>query len=296
MSSGIYYIINKINNKKYIGSSKNIEKRFRRHLFELNTGTHHNIILQRSFDKHGVDNFDFLIIEETNDLFEREQAHIDNHNSIELYNIGGVGGGDNLTNNPNKVEILQKMSLASKKMWDDRTPEERSKLCKFGENNPNYGKKWTDTMKESSSKMVKERYKDNPETLEVLRQRSLSQWQHMSEADKIKFKEKCRERMLKDNPFKGKKHNNYTLSVLSEKGKERFVSTTSQERYKRNPQTVLVTVCGKLYYGLSEAGRQLGISPALMLYRLKSKSEKWKDYQYVTVEEDYSENGNDILG
>lgn len=283
MSSGIYYIINRINNKKYIGSSKNIENRFRIHKRQLKNSTHHNIILQRSYHKHGLENFEFCIIEETSALLDREQFHIDLHQQKQLYNIGSVGGGDNTSNHPNIDIIKMKMSKASKKMWDSRTKEERDILIRSGKQNSNYGNKWNKETREKVSNIVKQRYKDNPELLEKISKNSTMQWRNMSAEDKIEFKEKCRQRMLTNNPFKGKKHDSETLSILSEKGKERFSTTTPKERYERNPQTVLVTVCGELYYGLSEAGRRLGISPALMLYRLKSKSEKWKDYQYVTV-------------
>ena len=36
IKSGIYYIENLINNKKYIGQSNNIKDRWRRHISELN--------------------------------------------------------------------------------------------------------------------------------------------------------------------------------------------------------------------------------------------------------------------
>lgn len=295
MSSGIYYIINKVNKKKYIGSSKNIEKRFKRHKMELRNSKHHNIFLQRSYNKHGLENFEFSIVEETDQLFEREQFHINCYDKNQLYNVGSVGGGDNTSNHPNIDVIKIKVSDASKKMWDNRSLEEREKFIKYGKNNPNYGKKWTKEMRERNSKIAKQRYKNNPELLKKISTNSTIQWQNINEQDKIQFKEKCKQRMLTDNPFKGKRHNTHTLHILSEKGKARFEMTTPQERYQTNPQTVLVNVCGVLYYGLSEASRQLGISPSLMLYRLKSKSEKWKDYQYVSID-NHSENGNDILG
>lgn len=295
MSSGIYYIINKINNTKYIGSSKNIEKRFKQHKMKLRNLKHHSVFLQRSYNKHGLENFEFCIVEETYQLFEREQFHINLHDKKHLYNVGSVGGGDNFTNNPNKTQIIEKMSQGSKKMWDNRTPEERDKLRMSGDNNPNYGNKWTREMKNKNSELAKKRYQNNPELIEKMRENSSAQWLAMSPEDKNKFKDKCRERMLKNNPFKGKKHSQETLDRMSTKRKETFINSTAEERYNRHSQTRMVLVDGELYYGLSEAGRQLGLSPALMLYRLKSTSEKWKHYQYAPIE-NHSENGNDILG
>lgn len=50
---GIYYITNTINGKFYVGSSKNIKKRWARHIRDLNNNNHHNIYLQRSCNKYG---------------------------------------------------------------------------------------------------------------------------------------------------------------------------------------------------------------------------------------------------
>ena len=58
---GIYKIRNTINNKYYIGSSKNIKKRFNKHKYQLKKGTHHCIYLQRAYKKYGSSVFDFEI-------------------------------------------------------------------------------------------------------------------------------------------------------------------------------------------------------------------------------------------
>ena len=59
--SGVYKITNKITNDFYIGSSKDIYKRWNRHKNELNKKKHINIILQRAWNKYGSDNFLFEI-------------------------------------------------------------------------------------------------------------------------------------------------------------------------------------------------------------------------------------------
>jgi predicted GIY-YIG superfamily endonuclease len=51
--SGIYYIKNITNNKLYIGSSKDILKRFYEHKRLLRHNKHHSIRLQRAWDKYG---------------------------------------------------------------------------------------------------------------------------------------------------------------------------------------------------------------------------------------------------
>jgi hypothetical protein len=92
MVSGIYKIVNLNNNKCYIGSSRNIKDRWRRHKKDLKNNCHHSIILQRSYNKHGKTKFSYEIIElcEVDKLLEREQHYI-----IELepvYNICRIAG------------------------------------------------------------------------------------------------------------------------------------------------------------------------------------------------------------
>ena len=74
--SGIYKLANKINGNFYIGSSKNLELRWKQHKYNLKRKKHINIILQRSWDKYGEKSFDFEIIEycKKEKLFEKEQS------------------------------------------------------------------------------------------------------------------------------------------------------------------------------------------------------------------------------
>ena len=60
-SSGIYTIICKTTGKYYIGSAVWIRKRWRNHREDLRKGKHHNLYLQRAWNKYGEDNFDFIV-------------------------------------------------------------------------------------------------------------------------------------------------------------------------------------------------------------------------------------------
>ena len=77
--SGIYCIENTTNNKKYVGSSKNILHRLYSHRAYLRKNTHHNSKLQNSWNKHGESSFVCYVLEfcEQNILLQREQYYID---------------------------------------------------------------------------------------------------------------------------------------------------------------------------------------------------------------------------
>lgn len=75
--SGIYKITNIANGKFYIGSAIDLVQRNYLHINQIQNKKHHNILIQRSFDKYGLECFKFDIIELTDNLIEREQYYID---------------------------------------------------------------------------------------------------------------------------------------------------------------------------------------------------------------------------
>lgn len=76
--SGIYCIENLSTNKKYIGQSVNISERWKKHISELNNGLHHNDYLQKAWNKYGIENFKFYVL---------EYCPIDKLNEKEIYYI-----------------------------------------------------------------------------------------------------------------------------------------------------------------------------------------------------------------
>lgn len=90
-SSGIYAIRNKVNGKRYIGSSTNLRKRRERHMRELAAGTHSNRKLQNAVAKHGIEAFEFIVLEVVVGdelLLGREQYWIEETRATEIgYNL-----------------------------------------------------------------------------------------------------------------------------------------------------------------------------------------------------------------
>lgn len=78
---GVYKIENTKNGKKYIGSSKDMEKRFYQHKRDLNLGRHHSVKLQNAWNKVADKSvFVFQVVEDVeclDDLKVREQYYID---------------------------------------------------------------------------------------------------------------------------------------------------------------------------------------------------------------------------
>ena len=169
--SGIYCIENMTNNKKYIGQSKNINDRWRRHISELNHGTHDNDYLQKSWNRYGENNFKFYILERCNEseLDEKEIYYIDLHNTLDRsygYNLktGGQNYGVKVSSYvrkklsdalkqtyENNEDLKLKRKNDALKQWSNLDVKEKI----TGSNNGMYGKHHTEEAKQKMSAMKK---------------------------------------------------------------------------------------------------------------------------------------------
>ena len=78
MTIGIYEILNKSDNKRYVGSSTSIENRRAQHFAYLRGNYHPNRHLQSAFNKYGEENFKFTILEQCDEttILDREKYYI----------------------------------------------------------------------------------------------------------------------------------------------------------------------------------------------------------------------------
>jgi group I intron endonuclease len=139
MTSAIYQIVDNTKQRIYIGSSSNFEKRKGQHLSDLKHDRHVNIYLQRIYDKHGLDNLVFSVLEEVDSsiLHAKEQEWIDK--LLPCINIGSVGGGDNMFNNPNKEDVMKRISESLVKKYATISSEDRKRIYGHpAETNPNF--------------------------------------------------------------------------------------------------------------------------------------------------------------
>lgn len=94
--SGIYAIRNKVTGRAYLGSSLDCVRRYREHSSRLSRGVHVNAKLQASWDKHGADAFEFVMIFtviNVEELEAIEQQFLDEHDVVVSgYNLAPVAG------------------------------------------------------------------------------------------------------------------------------------------------------------------------------------------------------------
>lgn len=77
MNCGIYSIVSP-SGKIYIGSSSNIDKRWKHHKYLLNRGDHHNKHLQNAWNKYsGALEFNILLVCDSPNLLDYEQQYLD---------------------------------------------------------------------------------------------------------------------------------------------------------------------------------------------------------------------------
>ena len=116
--SGIYKIVNKLNDKYYVGSSQNIKTRIRKHFELLKRNVHHGIYLQNSYNLYGKNSFDVFLLEECSidELIITEQKYLDSIVDWKMvYNMNRIasGGGCDLSNHPNQQQIRENMSKSN---------------------------------------------------------------------------------------------------------------------------------------------------------------------------------------
>lgn len=241
---GIYRIRNVINNKCYYGSAKQINRRWTRHKSQLKYKRHENVVLQRAWNKYGEKNFVFEVVEECNEneLLFIEQKYLDLKPE---YNIGKTSnGGDNITNHPNKEEIIKQIVETINNNTILMSEEERKqKWGRNGENNPN----WKGGVSIKYCKCGKK--------IRVIN----------------KTCSKCRDRSGKNNPFHNKKHTEKMIKAMSDSKKGKYFGE----------QNIEFMIDGVKYLSLGEASNKLSIPTTTIRWRLKSKNKKFNNYKYI---------------
>lgn len=166
--SGVYKITNTVNQKFYIGSTVDIQKRWNHHLVFLRRGKHHNRHLQRAFVKYGECVFTIEALERTERsrtvLMSREQFYLDTLQPFKKrgYNLCRQAGSNLGVKHTAKVREAMRKRMLGRVPWNKgkkRPPfseEWKRKLgAKPGKDNHFFGRKHS----EEAKKLISEKNK-----------------------------------------------------------------------------------------------------------------------------------------
>ena len=267
MKGYIYKILNKENGKFYIGSTVEPQKREKRHFNDLQKNKHHCIFLQRSFDKYGIDCFEFLprevTIADEKELRLLEERYIRFcWDSGKLYNTSKKGsGGDLISYHPNNKEFRELQRKLSNEKYSNMSIEERKQLSEKmkGTGNPNYGNHWTREMRERASAFFKEFYSKHDSYQKGKTFEEIFGEERAKEL-KQKMSERSRKLIGEKNGFYGKHH----TSEAKEKMRNARLG-------KKPTNAKKVYYNGKVYESANDCGKKLGIPIGTIAYRCRKE-------------------------
>ncbi len=260
MTIAAYVLFEPNTNSYYFGSSGDVDKRITQHFSDLRAQRHHCAPLQELWNRYGSLTPITYPCGTRQEAYESEQALIlSNQDSCNLLNVGlHVRGGDNLTRNPRREEIIsQRTETQVRKYQEMGTEVRREKWGRSGEDNPMFEK----THDEEARRKISEAH-STEETAERLA--SYKQTDNYRKA----LSEAASKRVGEKNTFFGKTH--------SEESKERI----RQAKLGNKPTNAMkVSVNGITYNSVREACDSVGISYPTMIKRLKGDD---PNYSFVS--------------
>lgn len=163
-------IRNKTNNKTYIGSSNNVARRWSHHRSSLKHGTHVNVYLQRSYNKHGKAAFKYVVLKEVEPgkMLEEEKRFLNLLDTM-------APSGYNISNDPAALFAGRKHTKHARK---------NQSVKNSGQRNYWYGKKLEEEHNRKISKNNK-RYTDAEEESFYLRYENGETLQEIANEQKV---------------------------------------------------------------------------------------------------------------
>lgn len=248
---GIYEIRNRVTGKAYVGRSRNFAARFNRHRHELRHGRHHCLHLQRAWNKHGEAAFEFVVVHvcapEVATLLEQQRLE-----SLEgLYNVSTSScSGDLISDHPERDAIVARMRGSILDHYRRMDAAERQRRYgRPGSANGMFGRRHTPEAKAKMS--ARQQGKGGPEHPNFGLKRSPEFCRRLSVM--------AAARTGKANPFFGRRHSEAAKARLADKARGRIPG---------NARAVVAD--GQPYPSVTAAARALGVSPALVIHRIRS--------------------------
>ena len=265
----IYVIVNKINGKYYYGKSYNIQSRWKDH--KINASQKINRKLYDAMNHYGHDNFSVHQIKE---IVEDKETITKSLNVLETYFIGfsmsndpvfgynmtnGGDGGDVLSHNPRREEIIEKTRKSNK--GKKRSIEFCEKMSQIAKNtDPEIKKIKGERSAESNKKRIKEKGYTEKE-IESHKKNTVRL---------IEYNKSEEGRKRTSERFKGKKH-----KPFSEEHR-RNIGKTSRGRLIPGKKIIVDDI---LYVTLHDASRKLKIPMSTLKNRLIN--DNFPNYQYI---------------
>lgn len=227
---GIYILTNKINNKKYIGQSVNIERRFREHRKNKSTQC-----IDKSIRKYGWANFEVKIINCAEEILDAMERTL-----IALYETINRDKGYNLESGGHKNKHA---SEETRKKMSESHPD------LSGEKHYLWGKHHSEETRQKMSESRKGR-KYSEETKKKLSESRKGDKHHLfgkhhSEETKSKLSKANKGKLVGEknpmygkygdkNPFYGKHHSEETISKLSEIHRRENLSDETRKKMSKS--------------------------------------------------------------
>lgn len=221
IKTGIYQIILKRDGRSYIGSAKNIEARWNKHIHNaFNKNLKVKQVICKAIEKYGKDSFDWIILEECSEdqLINREQYWLDKIKPFTDYNNGF------------NVRKIAKSNIGIKRSEESRKKQSNSMkgVPKTEEHKKNMSKSWYKHRGEEYYRAASERIKGEknpacrPEVKEKISKSMTGKtWKHDEERMK-KHKDRLRNRKYTNEQRKRMSIAQQKNKTRSEQAKEKF--------------------------------------------------------------------------
>jgi group I intron endonuclease len=213
--SGVYQILNTVTGKRYVGSAVNFQQRWHSHRNKLKKGLHHSQRLQNSWNKHGGDAFQFIVLEYTSRelAVEIEQKYIDHHQSFDPkcgYNIVPKAGST--IGRKASPQAIQRQSEAMLRRFAN--PEARAELSRSHKaryKDPDARKRQADGLRKTWAR---------PEIRLKIKAAFVNRWadpqERQKQSERVKKRYEDPEQRKKSGmSFLGKKHSAETIRKMS---------------------------------------------------------------------------------
>ncbi|HCJ5818904.1 TPA: GIY-YIG nuclease family protein [Escherichia coli] len=246
--------------RRYIGETTQFKKRLRRHLKELRQGKHHNWFLQKAWDEGFVFDGNPTLIRCASkaEARSREQEQI----ALDQSFVNIENYYDCITNHPRRDEIIAKMSETIRLRYESMSDSERKKVYgKLGKLNGMFGKTHSAETREKIRQKIAEWYLTND---------SPNLGRMFSDEHRKKISLHASGRVGEKNSFFGKTHSDETRKRIAEK-----------KLGSKPPNIRPVIIDDVVYESITDAGRKLGKSPSVVLWRIKSENPKYTAWQWL---------------